>query len=101
MGPANPFYPTGGSTSVHGTRVGNLTYAIEAPVAAPALDFQFTAEAFLACDTGTKDAAGREIVEVLCGVRRLAGPWTWRSAATRPPWLSLTMACRTGSARGP
>jgi hypothetical protein len=68
MGPANPFYPTGGSTSVHGTRVGNLTYAIEAPVGAPALDFQFAAEAFLACDTGTKDAAGREIVEVLCGV---------------------------------
>lgn len=66
MGPANPFHPTGGSTSVNGTRVGNFLSVFEAPLVP--LDFQFTAEAFLARDTGTRDGSGREIVEVFCGV---------------------------------
>jgi hypothetical protein len=75
MGPANPFYPTGGSVSINGTRVGNLSYLMEVPYGPlpgeqepPVLDFQFAAEAFLARDTGTKDGTGREVVEVFGGV---------------------------------
>jgi len=67
-GPANPFHPTGGSVSVNGTRVGNFSSRYAAPLMPPVRDFRFTAEAFLAWDSGVKDGSGREIVEVFGGV---------------------------------
>ncbi|HEU5487104.1 MAG TPA: hypothetical protein VFU98_19535 [Microlunatus sp.] len=73
-GPANPFYPTGVSVSVNGTRVGNFLPAFDAPLVE--LNFQFTAQAFLARDTGTKDDSGREIVEVF---GRVSYGWQVRS----------------------
>ncbi|WP_406284939.1 hypothetical protein [Embleya sp. NBC_00896] len=75
-GPGNPFYRFGGSTSVRGQRVGNFTYGVEVPYLplpgegdSGALSFLFTAETFLAQDTGHKDAAGREIVDIFGGIK--------------------------------
>ncbi len=72
-GHANPFYsPAGGLTSINGDQVfsfydipqDNLMTGQAATV-----PDQFTAEVFLAQDTGVKDAAGKDIVNIFGGVR--------------------------------
>ncbi|MDI2128558.1 hypothetical protein [Yinghuangia seranimata] len=85
-GPGNPFHPTGGSTSVNGRRVGNFSYHVEIPyMRLPGqgdqgpLSHHFTAEAFLAEDTGRKDASGKDVVEVHGGLS-----FGWQVAEVRP-----------------
>jgi hypothetical protein len=76
-GHANPFYaPAGGLTSINGDQVfsfydipqGNAT-----PGQAVAAPDQFTAEVFLAQDTGIKDTAGKDIVNIFGGIN-----WGWQ-----------------------
>jgi hypothetical protein len=70
-GRANPFYPYGGRTSVDGHPVVNLQ-------ATPSLSrpgrHRFTAETFLARDTGRRDPTGRGVVDILGGLR-----WGWEA----------------------
>jgi len=75
-GLGNPFHRFGGSTSVYGRQVGNFSYGVVIPyMPLPgqgdpgALSFRFTAESFLARETGRKDASGRAIVDVFGGVK--------------------------------
>jgi hypothetical protein len=76
-GHANPFYaPAGGLTSINGDPVfsfydipqDNLMTGQAATV-----PDQFTAEVFLAQDTGVKDTAGKDIVNIFGGVT-----WGWQ-----------------------
>jgi hypothetical protein len=81
-GHANPFYgPAGGLTSIYGDQVFSF-YDIPQDSAqtgqAATVPDQFTAEVFLAQDTGTKDTAGKDIVNIYGGVR-----WGWQ-ATTAP-----------------
>ena len=75
-GPGNPFHPSGGSTSVLGRPVGNLSHGVRIPYAplpgqggTDALAHSFSAESFLAQETGRKDASGRAVVHVYGGLR--------------------------------
>jgi hypothetical protein len=71
---ANPFYITGGLISVFGTQVFNFDNLIEAQAprgagGGTALSATYVAEAFLARDTGAKDAAGKDVIELSGGIR--------------------------------
>jgi hypothetical protein len=79
MGRANPFYVYGGLTSIDGTAVCNFHDVPQAMVGGSIpLDNQFKGEVFLARDTGTKDASGRGVVDILGG---LAYGWQVRPTA--------------------
>jgi hypothetical protein len=81
---ANPFYGEGGGLiSVNGTvsvnfydRPGQGLGSSKAPVSLALLSW--LAEVFLAQDTGVKDAAGKDIVNIFGGVK-----WGWQ-ATTAP-----------------
>ena len=72
-GRANPFYASGGITSIYGRRVLNFVYGASVSPAGPDGDAvrpdQFVAEAFLVQDTGIQDAAGKEIIHVFGGIK--------------------------------
>src|SRR5882757_3526363 len=71
-GRANPFSMLGGYTSINGSRVFSVNYAAVRPVMAGpagALSDQFTAELFLAQDTGAKDATGKDVVTIFGGIK--------------------------------
>jgi hypothetical protein len=72
---ANPYYVLGGATSIYGRPVVNFADASQQFVGPMALDltFRWTAEAFLVQDTGIKDAAGKDIVDVFGGFK-----WGWQ-----------------------
>lgn len=72
---ANPFYILGGLTSINGSQVVNLVDASQQFIGTMGRDltFRFTAEAFLVHDTGIKDPAGKEIVNVFGGFE-----WGWQ-----------------------
>ena len=81
-GRANPFYVSGGLTSIDGKRVFNFYYGAETaplPSGDAVLSDQFIAEAFLVRDTGIKDAAGRAIITVFGGIKY---GWQVREVAT-------------------
>lgn len=68
---ANPFYLTGGLTSIYGRRIVNVDYANQM-AAFPdqtTLTSSFRAEIFLAEVTAAKDAAGRRVVRIHGGIR--------------------------------
>ncbi|MFJ4618950.1 hypothetical protein [Streptomyces sp. NPDC088812] len=71
---ANPFYMDGGLTSVDGTQVCNFhdeaLFSLDGNFS---LESEFTAEVFLARDTGDKDASGRGIVKIFGGLK-----WGWQ-----------------------
>lgn len=84
IGRANPFYPTGGLTSIHGTAICNFydrpgVQGLGAPPPReplpgqppPAVLPRFVAEAFLARDTGVKDS-GKDVITILGGLK-----WGW------------------------
>ena len=75
---ANPFTVTGGPTSVNGRRVVNFYQAaLTAPMDDETdLSATFVAEVFLVRDTGGRDAAGREMITLLGGIRY---GWTIRA----------------------
>jgi hypothetical protein len=72
---ANPYYILGGLTSIYGSQVVNFTDASQKFVGPTAQDLtsRWTGEAFLVQDTGIKDAAGKEIVNVFGGFE-----WGWQ-----------------------
>jgi hypothetical protein len=74
---ANPYYLYGGETSINGRAVANFhdlpQTAVQAVQGGVRASQRFTAEAFLAQDTGRKDRAGRGIVNVMGGVK-----WGWK-----------------------
>lgn len=81
-GHANPFYgPAGGLTSINGSQVFSF-YDIpqDSVMTGPGATVpdQFTAETFLAQDTGLKDTTGKDIVNIYGGVK-----WGWQ-ATTAP-----------------
>lgn len=81
-GHASPFYgPAGGLTSINGNQVFSF-YDIPQDSAitgqAATVPDQFTAEVFLAQDTGVKNATGKDIVNIYGGVK-----WGWQ-AITAP-----------------
>lgn len=70
----NPFFMTGGLTSIFGTRVVNFDNPVTAQPAPGhgrnrALSAKYLAEAFLARDTLSKDAAGKDAIEIYGGVK--------------------------------
>lgn len=70
----NPFLMTGGLTSIFGTRVFNFDNLITAQPAqgrgsGGAMSASYTAETFLARDTATKDAAGKDVIEIFAGLK--------------------------------
>lgn len=70
----NPFFMTGGLTSIFGTRVVNFDNAITAQPSPGhggnrALSATYLAETFLARDTLTKDPAGKDVIEVYGGIK--------------------------------
>jgi hypothetical protein len=68
-GLSNPFYPYGGLTPINGNEVFNFIDMPQIGIAGVDLvDTQLLAETFLAEDTGRKDAAGKEIVNVYGGI---------------------------------
>src|SRR5262245_36066727 len=87
---ANPFYPTGGLTSIHGTAICNFydhpgIQGLGGPTpptgpppggpppgAPPVGDLRFMAEAFLAGDTGVK-TSGKDVITILGGIK-----WGWQ-----------------------
>jgi hypothetical protein len=72
---ANPFYTLGGYTAINGNRIFSVDYAVVRPAMlgpggeVPVLSEQFTAELFLAHDTGTRDSTGKEIVHIFGGIK--------------------------------
>jgi hypothetical protein len=74
-GRANPFYGEGGGlTSINGNQsVSFYDHTVLASKAKGTVSELFTAEAFLAQDTGIKDAAGKGIVKIFGGVK-----WGWQ-----------------------
>jgi hypothetical protein len=73
-GRPNPFFMTGGLTSIFGTRVFNfdnptVAQSSQGPASNRVLSVRYLAEAFLARDTLTKDAAGRDVVEIYGGIK--------------------------------
>ncbi|WP_406284941.1 hypothetical protein [Embleya sp. NBC_00896] len=68
-GISHPFFAYGGLTSVNGNEVFNFHDMPQTGVmGVGALDVRFVAETFLAQDTGRKDAAGRDIVDIFGGI---------------------------------
>ena len=71
----NPFFMTGGLTSIFGTRVVNfdnvtVAQSSQGPDSGNrALSATYLAEAFLARDTLTKDAAGKDVIEIYGGIK--------------------------------
>jgi hypothetical protein len=83
-GRPNPYYVSGGLTSIHGKEVFNFhdisqLGAQVAPAATQSLNVQFIGETFLARDTGVKDAAGKAIVDIFGGMK-----WGWRAYELQP-----------------
>jgi hypothetical protein len=81
---ANPFYAFGGYTAINGNRVFTVDYASVRPAMAmpgdvAVLSDQFTAEVFLAQDTGTKDSAGKDVVNIFGGIK-----YGWQVRETQP-----------------
>jgi hypothetical protein len=73
-GRANPFFATGGLTSIFGTQVFNFDNLITGQAqqgsgSGAALSATYTAEAFLARDTATKDAADKDVIEIFAGLK--------------------------------
>ncbi|GAA3619797.1 hypothetical protein GCM10022419_126770 [Nonomuraea rosea] len=68
-GRPNPFYKYGGRTSVYGDQVVNFAYGVLPEQTSAPSDVQFLAETFLVQDTGTKDAAGKAVVNVFGGIK--------------------------------
>lgn len=70
----NPFFMTGGLISIFGTRVVNFDNMAVAPSSQGpgsnrVLPVGYVAEAFLARDTLTKDAAGKDVIEIYSGIK--------------------------------
>ena len=70
----NPFFISGGLTSIHGTPVFNFDNPVTAQPSQGrggnrGLSARYLAEAFLARDTLTKDKAGKEVIEIYAGVK--------------------------------
>ncbi|NUR96467.1 MAG: hypothetical protein HOV67_14570 [Kribbellaceae bacterium] len=69
---ANPFYIWGGTTSVNGTQLVNFNDSPQVMGeggAGQALTDVFMAETFMVRDTGTKDRAGRGVIDVFGGIK--------------------------------
>jgi hypothetical protein len=95
-GRANPFYgPAGGLTSVSGDQVFSFYDIPQDNVMtgqAATVPDQFTAEVFLAQDTGVKDATGKDIVNIFGGVK-----WGWQASLCRQlrgRWPTSAGRCR-------
>ena len=76
VGGTHPFFPTGGRVSIYGERVVNFAYfdGVFAFPGAPdgddaVLAETFMAEAFLVRDTGVNDAGGKNVLEVMGGLK--------------------------------
>lgn len=75
LGCAHPFAHSGGLTSVGGTQVVNFDEGAVVPSGATsggddtALSDHFLAEVFLTRNTRTKDAAGKQVIEILGGLK--------------------------------
>jgi hypothetical protein len=70
----NPFFMTGGLVSIFGTRVVNFDDMVVAPSSQGpgsnrVLPVGYLAEAFLARDTLTKNAAGKDVIEIYAGIK--------------------------------
>jgi hypothetical protein len=70
----NPFFMTGGLISIFGTRVVNfdniaVAQSSQGPGSNRVLPVGYLAEAFLARDTLTKDAAGKDVIEIYGGIK--------------------------------
>jgi hypothetical protein len=70
----NPFFISGGLISILGTRVFNFDNPVTAqispsPSGSDALWARYVAEVFLARDTGAKDAAGKDVIEIFAGLK--------------------------------
>lgn len=70
----NPFFISGGLISILGTRVFNFDNPVTAQPSQDqsgnrALSARYLAETFLARDTLTKDAAGKDVIEIFGGVK--------------------------------
>jgi hypothetical protein len=71
---ANPYYPYTGLNSIYGTEVFNFHDIPQIGVMGNAtLASQFMAETFLVRDTGVKDEAGKDVINVFGGIK-----WGWR-----------------------
>jgi hypothetical protein len=73
---ANPFYISGGLTSINGNQMVTFDDTPQKGVDSKGkttLSDRFMAEVFLVQDTGTKDAAGKDIVNVFGGIK-----WGWK-----------------------
>ena len=70
----NPFFISGGLISIHGNAVFNFDNPVTAQPAPTqrnnrALSARYVAETFLARDTLTKDAAGKDVIEIYGGIK--------------------------------
>jgi hypothetical protein len=65
----NPFFISGGLVSVHGTPVFNFDNPVTVPAPSGVLAARYQAETFLAWDTLSKDAAGKDVIEIFAGVK--------------------------------
>lgn len=67
----NPFFISGGLISILGTRVFNFDNPITAQPASGSgvLSARYLAEVFLARDTATRDAAGKDVIEIFGGLK--------------------------------
>ncbi|MFL6075492.1 MAG: hypothetical protein ACJ73S_19050 [Mycobacteriales bacterium] len=81
-GRANPFYILGGLTSIYGEQIVNFDDIPQIGVGLGSggpgggsvpLSDRFMAESFLVRDTGTRDAAGKDVVEIFGGFT-----WGWQ-----------------------
>jgi hypothetical protein len=71
---ANPFFMTGGLTSIFGTRMFNfdnlnVAQSSQGPGSNRVLPVGYLAEAFLARDTLTKDTGGKDVIEIYGGIK--------------------------------
>jgi hypothetical protein len=70
---ANPWYLYGGLTSIYGNEVFNFRDAPQTNIVGDlTLEIEFVAETFLVQDTGTRDAAGRDVIKIFGGMK-----WGW------------------------
>jgi hypothetical protein len=72
IGCPNPFFISGGLVSVHGTQVFNFDNPVTAQPAQGqrgVLSARYLAETFLARDTLTRDAAGKDVIEIYGGLK--------------------------------
>jgi hypothetical protein len=68
----NPFFISGGLISIHGTRVFNFDNPVTAQPSQGQdgrLSARYVAETFLARDTASKDAAGKDVIEIFAGLK--------------------------------